>query len=327
MRYASTFRGPSADPAGDHVVAWSSLEEYELDDYMNALTRDLPRLAVQLVRCPTGELADKLRARAFGDRPPDLVFGTAATILSEPEVLSVLAPAALSSAPAAGPGQRWVAASGFRNAAAICRPELGQRELPAPGSWAELAEARYRGLVVFPDPAVSGAGSLALAAIVQKLGPEHAWPLLAALAGNVAATHSSSWNCARAALDPATPLAVSVEIACLRLADQEDAIQVVVPGDASAVELEGFAMLTHASDRALCREILAWTVGEESREIARRWRKVTLGRPGAADEELAAIGSFALDHERATRERRQLVSRFAGLRREARVAAGRRAVQ
>src|SRR5690606_8863699 len=120
-----------------------------------------------------------------------------------------------------------------------------------------------------------------------------------------------SWGCAKAALEPATPIAVSVEIACLRLRDQDEAIRVVVPGDASAVELEGFAMLADTGKPELCREILAWAVGDASRAIARRWRKVTLDAAGAG---AAVPGSFTLDHARATRERPHLVRWFGALR-------------
>jgi iron(III) transport system substrate-binding protein len=313
MRYEKTFRGPSDGAPGQHLVAWSSLEEYELDDYFSALGQAFPALTVTLVRSPTGELAERLRGRDFGERPPNLIFGTAATVLSEPEIMALLAPIKLATAPAIGPGQRWAAASGFRNAIAVCRPELEARGLPIPGSWAELAHPRYGGLIAFPDPAVSGAGTLALAGLVQALGPERAWPLLAALKQNVASLFASSWGCTRAALDPATPIAVSVEIACLRLADQSEAIRVVVPSDASAVELEGFAMLAGAPEPRLCEEVLAWSVGAASKSIARRWRKVTLGERETASEDLLACGSFALDHERAARERASVVAQFAAL--------------
>lgn len=313
MRHEKILRGRSAGATGKHLVAWSSLEDYELDDYLSALGQAFPHLTMTLVRSPTGELAARLRDRDFGERPLDLIFGTAATVLSEPAIMDLLAPTNLSTAPAAGPRQRWVAASGFRNAVGMSSPELQKRGHPMLESWAELADPRYRGLVAFPDPALSGAGALALAGLVQKLGPEEAWPLIAAIKRNMASIFPSSWNCARAALDAATPIAVSVEIACLRVSDQNEIIHVVVPSDASAVEFEGFAMLADASDPGLCEEVLAWSVGDISRSIARRWRKVILGGHESIDDGLRASGSFALDHERAARERSSVLARFAAL--------------
>lgn len=315
MRHEKTLRGRPDGMAGKHLVAWSSLEDYELDDYLAALGQAFPHLTLTLVRSPTGDLAARLRGWDLGEQPPDLLFGTAATILCEPEITALLAPVQ-ATASEAGQQRRWVAASGFRNAVAICGPELHRRGLPAPQSWAELADPIYRGLLAFPDPALSGAGTLALAGLVQKLGPEKAWPVIAAIRENTALLLPSSWGCARAALDAATPIAVSVEIACLRLADQNDAIRVIVPSDASAVELEGFAMLAGTSKPDLCAEILAWTVGEASQSIARRWRKVIPGKRGAASEDLLVGGSFTLDHERAACERSSHVAQFAALRAE-----------
>jgi iron(III) transport system substrate-binding protein len=196
---------------------------------------------------------------------------------------------------------------------AICGPALAGRGLPVPETWAMLAEPRYHGLIAFPDPALSGAGTLALAAMVQKLGPDAAWPVIAGIKRNTAAFLASSWSCTKAALEPATPIAVSVEIACRRLADQDASIRVVIPGDASAVEFEGFAALAGAAEPALCQEVLAWSVGAASQAIARRWRKVTLDRSETARADLIAMGSFALDHERASRERAAIVARFAAL--------------
>ena len=311
MRSAKTF--PARVGPKHHLVVWSSLEDYELESYLAALSEVFPDVLVTLVRTPTGELADQLRRHDLGDWPPQLIFGTAATILSEPAIAELLAPASISAAPATGPRARWVAASGFRNAVAICGPALAGRGLPIPETWAMLAEPRYRGLVAFPDPAMSGAGTLALAALVQKLGPDAAWPVIAGIKRNAAAFPASSWSCAKAALDAATPIAVSVEIACRRLADQEASIRVVIPGDASAVEFEGFAALAGAAEPELCQEILEWSVGAASQAIARRWRKVTLDRSETARADLLALGSFALDHERASRERAAIVARFTAL--------------
>lgn len=295
------------------LVVWSSLEDYELESYLAALSEVFSDVSVTLVRTPTGELADRLRRCDLGDRPPQLIFGTAATILSEPAIAELLAPTSISAAPAIGPRARWVAASGFRNAVAICGPALADRGLPIPETWAMLAEPHYRGLIAFPDPALSGAGTLALAAMVQKLGPDAAWPAIAGIKRNAASFVASSWSCARAALDAATPIAVSVEIACRRLADQEPSIRVVIPGDASAVEFEGFAALAGAAEHELCQDVLGWSVGAASQAIARRWRKVTLDRSETARSDLLALGSFALDHERAARERAAIVARFSAL--------------
>jgi iron(III) transport system substrate-binding protein len=311
MRSAKTF--PARVGPKHHLVVWSSLEDYELETYLTALSEAFPDVLVTLVRTPTGELADQLRRKDLGDWPPQLIFGTAATILSEPAISELLAPASISAAPATGPGARWVAASGFRNAVAICGPALAGRGLPIPETWAMLAEPRYRGLIAFPDPALSGAGTLALASLVQKLGPDAAWPVIAGIRRNTATFVASSWSCARAALEPTTPIAVSVEIACRRLADQDASIRVVIPGDASAVEFEGFAALAGAAEPALCQQILAWTVGAASQAIARRWRKVTLERSETARADLFALGSFALDHERASRERAAIVAQFTAL--------------
>ncbi|MEZ4294876.1 MAG: ABC transporter substrate-binding protein [Polyangiaceae bacterium] len=313
MRTEKKLLGQPGGAATDPLFAWSTLEDYELDDYLTALGRAFPELRMTLVRTPTGELSERLRRRDFGERAPDLVLGTAATVLCEPEIAGLLAPVRIASAPASGPEGRWVAASGFRNAMAVNEAGLRARGLKVPETWAELADPAYRGLIVFPDPAVSGAGALALASLAQVLGPDGAFAIVSGIVENVAHFSPSSWSCATAALDPRTPVAVSVEIACLRLADRSEGVRVVVPEDASAVELEGFAMLSTAADPSMCERILSWVASDAHRAIARKWRKVTLGSRAEAEGPLAG-GSFTLDHDRAARERALLAARFAGLR-------------
>lgn len=301
MRYEKTFPAREGGAPGEHLRLWSSLEDYELESYLAALGHDFPGISVTLRRAPTGEIAARLRDPDPAEGTADLVFGTAATTLCEPEIQARLA------------DRRWVAASGFRNAVVVNAPALAARRLPAPQSFAALADPAYHGLLAFPDPALSGAGTLALAGLVQKLGPPRAWPVIAGIVRNTAARPGSSWVAARAALDPRTPIAVSVEIACLRLAGEDPSLRVIVPRDASAVELEGFAALPGSAHPARCQEILAWAAGDTARGIARRWRKVTLGPRGGLGRALRAQGSFVLDHERAARERASIVSRFASL--------------
>ncbi|HEY0189965.1 MAG TPA: hypothetical protein VGC42_02510 [Kofleriaceae bacterium] len=301
-------RGPATP-----LRVWSSLEDYELASYMESLRDAFPSLEVTLVRTPTGDLAHRLRTGDLGARPPQLIFGTAATVLCEPAIAARLAVTSIAEAPAVGPAGRWVGASGFRNAVACCGPQLIGRGLAMPSTWAGLAAPCYYGLVAMPDPAVSGAGTLALASVIQRFEGDAAWAILAGIKRNAAKLVASSWQCALAALDPATPIALSVEIACRKLADQEATIQVLPLRDASGVEFEGFAMLEGAAEPELGHEVLAWAVGDASRAIARRWRKITLDHAESARGDLAAIGSFALDHQRAARERAEHVARFAAL--------------
>jgi iron(III) transport system substrate-binding protein len=205
MRLPTSQRPRSAEK--QTIALWSSLEEYELADYLSAAAKAFPNACFTLSRMSTGQLSERLRRRSWDGGPP-IIFGTAATTLSDPAIEGALAPCGDVDAPFTAPSGRWAAASGFRNAWCCAVPVLAERALSPPTTWQELARECLAGQLVLPDPQQSGAGALMLSTIVQGLGPTAAWPLLGCLKRNAAKFLGSSWPCAKAAEEPETPIAV-----------------------------------------------------------------------------------------------------------------------
>jgi iron(III) transport system substrate-binding protein len=304
MRLSTSQRSKS--PEKQTIALWSSLEEYELTDYLSAAAKAFPNIRFTLSRMSTGQLSEQLRRRSWGDGPP-IIFGTAATTLSDPTIEGGLAPCGDVDAPFTAQSGRWVAASGFRNAWCCAVSVLAERVLSPPTTWQELAHECLAGQLVLPDPQRSGAGALMLSTIVQGLGPTAAWSLLGCLKRNAAKFLGSSWPCAKAAEELETPIAVSVEIAALRLARENSAISAIVPGDLSGIEAEGFAIPAGHPDLDVAKSIIAWSVSSASVAIARRWNKVVL------DDIAPHAGQFVIDHAQAGAERDTLALRFAHL--------------
>ena len=113
-----------------------------------------------------------------------------------------------------------------------------------PGTWAELTDPKYAGLVALPDPKISGAGKMIITLTRQKMGAEEAAVYLRQLDGNVKTYAESSEKAADLAASGECAVAVTFlrdGIAAMR--EKNDQLDLVVPADETGYDLETSAIL------------------------------------------------------------------------------------
>ncbi|AOZ52050.1 ABC transporter substrate-binding protein [Chromobacterium vaccinii] len=284
--------------AGGHLVAYSSFEPYELADYLEALSRLLPDVAITVWRMPTSSLT----AFLLSDPEGDLVLGWADTAAQSPGIAARIAPPAAGGCDADG----FYRPTGF-SLAFVADPALLQaRGAEPPTRWSDLAAPALRQALLFPDPRRSGAGYLALTTILQYYGPEDGWRLMVEIDRNVIDYPGSAWEPAARVGQNGAALGITVRVAARRRLSDNPALIQALPQDAIGAEAEVYGVLAGSKQQALARRALDWVMSDEAADLFRHHAKLLLR--GERDPAL-----FPINPERASRERPAVLQRFDAL--------------
>lgn len=287
---------------GGYLRAYSSFEPYELSDYVAAMRRDLPDIAIEIFRMPTASLTEHLMAGASAD----LIIGWADTAARSKGIADLVTQPGL---PISAGADGFCRPTGFSVAFVTDPAGIFDRGAVMPASWGALADPKFRNGVVFPDPRRSGAGYLALTTIIQAFGPDAGWDLMRDIDKNVIDYPGSSWEPAARIGENGAVVGVTVRIAATRRVNEKPVLAIALPLDAVGAEAEVYGILRSTRHRAAAERVLAWLVSSAATPHFYRHGKVDLSATHRED-------LFEIDADRATCDREVLLRRFSQLTRK-----------
>ncbi|AXE36395.1 ABC transporter substrate-binding protein [Chromobacterium phragmitis] len=285
--------------AAGRLIAFSAFEPYELADYLEALSHLMPDVAIDVWRMPTSSLTAFLLAGAEGD----LVLGWADTAAQSPGIATRIAP------PPRGAGcdaDGFCRPTGFSLAFVADPALLRSRSSGLPSRWTDLAAPALKGALLFPDPRRSGAGYLALTTILQYYGSEDGWRLMVEIDRNVLDYPGSAWEPAARVGEGDAALGITVRVSARRRLRDNPALELALPHEAIGAEAEVYGILAASKQQALARRVLEWVMSDEASSLYRHHAKLLL-------REEREAGLFAINSERASRERPAILQRFDAL--------------
>lgn len=145
---------------------------------------------------------------------------------------------------------------------------LREKNIPAPRTWRELADPRYRGLVSYPNPNTSGTGYTLLATLVQIYGEEQAFDLLKRIHRNV--TEYTRSGAAPGQLAGRGEIAVGITFI-------HDAVDQVLKGfpvqyaaatDGTGYEIGGLSLVKGTRNRQQATAFIDWALTPEAQQLA-----------------------------------------------------------
>ncbi len=279
---------PTGTGARARLKAYSSFEPYELADYLAALAARMPDVAIAIERMPTATLTERLLAER--DAPgADMVFGWADTA-SHTQGLGRVALGGSAS------GNAYIRPSGFSTAFVVDPWVLAETGAQI-GNWRDLADPRLEGRVVFPDPAISGAGFLALTTILQYYGEDDGWDLLSAICANVSEFPASAWKPAELCGNGIVACGVTVKIAATRRIAEWPALRLVEPADVVGAEAEVYGALSSTRHPEIVGDVIEWILSKDARILFDAHNKTDLRKPSQGLFMIDAAGAVA-DRER-----------------------------
>lgn len=261
---------PTGDGTRARLKAYSAFEPYELADYLACLARRMPDVAIEIERMPTAALTARL-AQEKDNPQADLVLGWADTAARSLDLRDrVFAPG--------GDTDGWLRVTGF-STAFVTDPALLAHAGVQVQSWACLTQSPLRGRIAFPNPAVSGAGFLALATVLQRYGEDAGWEIIAGIYRNAVLTPDSAWAPAQLTGEGEIAVGVTVNIAATNRQRELPRLKIVQPHDATGVESEVYGGFTRTRHNLIVREVLEWIASDEAKTVYADYNKILPGQP------------------------------------------------
>jgi iron(III) transport system substrate-binding protein len=260
------------------ITVYTALEEDEIKDYVAQAKKDMPDLDVKVLRLSTGDLGPRILAEAANPRH-DVVWGWALTNMLDPRVTALLEPYAVKGGERLAGKYRasdgkWFAATGYMAAFCVNTEVLKAKNLPVPTSWKELADPKYRGEVVMPNPVSSGTGYLQIAALLQKQGEAEGWKFLKTLDGNVAQYIKSGSRPCKAARAGEFAIGTSLAFAAMQSIEEGYPLQMVIPSDGAGYELEASGLMAASKNKTDARRFLDWTLSSGAAGLYGKYKEI-----------------------------------------------------
>lgn len=135
---------------------------------------------------------------------------------------------------------------------------LGELELEAPATWADLVKAEYEGEVIMSNPAVSGTNYSVVNALLQTLGEEEGWKYFEALNANIPMYGKRGADPLNKVMADEFAIGISYIDDSVFTAIGEMDISVVYPTDGMPWVPEGVAVFKNAENVDAAKYFVEW---------------------------------------------------------------------
>lgn len=233
------------------VVLYSSNNVETVNRVVDRFTKENPDIKVSVVRAGTGALMQRIRAEAANPLGDIFWSGGLSTVGEFRDQLAPYASAQAGAVPAPyrGPNDLWL---GTNTHVTVLMANL--KQVPAgelPRGWADLADPRWKGKIVIPDPERGSASFVALYGIQKLLGKE----VLAKLVRNavIVGTTSAAYE---GVAKGEFAVAVTMEYAAYEyVAGGLKEIKLVYPVEGTFLSPEGMALIKGGKNPAEARRL------------------------------------------------------------------------
>lgn len=153
---------------------------------------------------------------------------------------------------------------------------LREKGVPVPGSWKDLADPRYRGLITMPNPNTSGTGYVLMTTLVQLYGDDPAFELLKAIHKNVAQYTRSGGDPSLLAGRGEVAIGVSFANDVVERARKGFPLRFVAPRDGVGYEIGALSLVAGAQNRANALRFIDWALDPEHQKLGPQHGEVSM---------------------------------------------------
>lgn len=192
---------------------------------------------------------------------------------------------------------------------------LEERGAEVPGSWDDLLDPAYEGLIQMPSPQASGTAYAIILTLRELMGEDAAFAYLAELNDNVQ-TYTQSGTAPSGALGVGeTVIGIQFSPGFLRLVDEGFPVDVVFPSEGVGYEVAAVSILEGANNLEEAQALVDWITSAEGQEALAEEKTYFLPIRGdvSAGEgipSLSEINLVSYDPTFAAENRQRLVDRW-----------------
>jgi len=286
--------GSKAEKAADEgntLVVYTSLETDETEEYI-AAAEAATGLNIEWTRFSTGIVGAKLLAERENPQA-DCVYGWAVTYLmdfTQRGFFEPYKPKDGDKIPAKfkDPDDYWYAIDLYLAAFCVNTEKLREYNLPMPTSWKDLTNPVYTGHLIMPNPASSGTGFLQVAGILETWDPDYktkpvadneGWKFLEELDKTMGQYIKRGSRPAKYAAAGGYVIGASFAFVIANLKKEGKPVEMVLPAEGSAYELEANALMKGAKHPNNAKKFLDWAISDDAMKLYAKW-KVGVTKPG-----------------------------------------------
>jgi iron(III) transport system substrate-binding protein len=276
---------------GNELTLYTSLETDETEEYIKA-AEAATGLKINWTRFSTGVVGAKLLAEKQNPQA-DVIYGWAVTYLmdfTQRGFFTPYVPVDGEKIPAQfkDPDDYWYAIDLYLAAFCVNTEKLREYNLPMPTSWEDLTNPVYTGHIIMPNPASSGTGFLQVAGILESMDPDYknktvaendGWKFLEKLDATMGQYIKSGSRPAKYAAAGEYVIGASFAFVIANLKKEGKPVEMVLPAEGSAYELEANALMNGAKHPNNGRKFLDWAISDDAMKLYAKW-KVGVTKPG-----------------------------------------------
>jgi len=256
------------------LLVYSSVDPDALEGFAQAFAKAHPKVQVEWVRASTGVLQQRILDEQE-DLKADVIFGHTAANLIELDQHGLLRPITPKGLERVGgrfldaqEPPHWIGLYTWSTGLCWNQPGAVQAKLARPRSWNDVLHPSLKGRVVMPDPVYSGTGAMMVTGWVRMMGEAKAWAYMDKLHQQVSHyTRSGSKPCVLAA-EGKTQLGLSFPGRGARVKAEGGAIDVIVPEDGTAWDLQAVAVNRKTRNLTDAMALVEWALSNPAMEAA-----------------------------------------------------------
>jgi iron(III) transport system substrate-binding protein len=267
------------------LTVYSALENDQLGPYKQAFEAANPDIEIAWVRDSTGVVTARLLAEKDNPRA-DVIWGLGASSIALFDSMGMLEPYSPIGVQEVKPKFKsdknpttWTGMDAWLAVICYNTIEGGQKGMPQPTSWAELANPVYKDSIVMPNPASSGTGYQAVYAWLQLMGEQAGWEFMDKLHNNVAVyTHSGSAPCVQAGKGERV-IGIGFDMRGAREKTAGAPIEVILPKEGAPWDMEATAIVRGTKNLDAAKKLADFSVSKPAYEMYGQYFAI-VGYPG-----------------------------------------------
>jgi iron(III) transport system substrate-binding protein len=308
----------TASAAEEKLVIYTAYEENELKTFWEQFKKDLPDLAAKAsyIRGSTGPTAARLEAEKANPQA-DVMWGVFNDYMVSSARKGLLESYAAKESQAIAarykaPDNMWQGVTLVTVAFAVNQKKMAELKLPAPKSWADLTDPKYKGHIVMSNPSTSGMAYLVLASHVSRLGEDKAFQYYDALDKNLSQVTKSGGAPGRMAASGETPIGIALAYEVEVAKKQGAPIDVIFPSDGVAWTFEANGLVKGAKNPVNARRFLDWAVSKSAMGSYAEWRGTAITRTdvGVSGPKMSEMNLINIDFVKLAADKDRLVKKW-----------------
>ena len=196
-----------------------------------------------------------------------LADGGLSTPLDLDDVIAAY-PTDVNGIPTRDPKNRWFATGLSSFGLLINAAACAAREIPAPATWADLAEPRFASWLAIADPRFSGSHRECLALTLEQLGWEQGWPVIMRMLANTRALSGRSGAALDLTISGHTLATFAVNFdGAARAAGSGGPARYLIPSGATAVTPDVISALQVGEHPDVAADFVRFVLSEEGQAL------------------------------------------------------------